>query len=191
MSALRTFLAIELPEETRARISKLQKELVRCGVSVKWVEKDNLHLTMRFFGDLEEERLEDVKKAVGEAAKKLVPIEAKLEGLGAFPTLKRPRVVWLGVSDGRRGILEMKETLEKELEIAGFPLDEGRFSAHVTLGRVRDRSARVTALSREVERAEFPAAEVLVKEISCMKSDLTRTGPIYSKLFGIALGLHG
>jgi 2'-5' RNA ligase len=164
---------------------------MRCGVSVKWVEEENLHLTMRFFGDVEEERIDRIRSAVTDAAADLVPIEAKIEGLGAFPSLKRPRVIWLGISDGRSNVLEMKRVLENALAGAGFPADDKKFSAHITLGRVKDRTARVSVLSSEIATTEFPASEVSVQEISCLRSDLTKTGPVYTKLFSVALGSQG
>ena len=188
MSTLRTFLAIELPDEVRSRIGKLQQSLMKCGVSVKWVETQNLHLTMWFFGDIEEERIEDIRSATEEAALAVEPTEVKLEGLGAFPSAKRPRVIWVGVSDGRAQVLEIRKALEEKLELAGFARAKGKFSAHVTLGRVKDQTARVALLSRELSEQEFPASEVFVREISGIKSDLTRTGPIYTKLFSVELG---
>ena len=184
---VRTFVAVQLPEELRAALGRLQDRLHVPGIPVKWVEPDLLHLTLKFLGDVPVERLDAVFRGVERAAVRATPFEIVLNGVGAFPNARRPRVVWVGVSEGADTLADLAAAVDEALEIEGFPKEEKPFRSHATLGRVKERSRAVAALGAKIT-AEAPAFEGFrVETIHIMRSTLTRRGPIYRVQREVAL----
>ncbi len=148
----------------------------------------NLHLTLKFLGAVPETRIDSVAGALGEASLRARPFEARIRGLGAFPSADRPRVVWAGVEDGASEMIELARCVDAALAALGFPRDERPFSPHVTLGRVR-RPGRDPALTdalagaaaREFGRLRIPSA-------SLMRSELGPRGARYTELAAVRLG---
>ena len=177
---MRSFIALELSKEIKDELGRLQDELKEAGADVKWVKPENIHLTLKFLGDIDERKLGDIKKTLAEVASKFAPFEVSLFKLGAFPTLDRPRVIWAGISKGC-----------SEVEALAASLDSApNFSAHVTLGRVR--SGKNKAELKERLLALEPK-EILHK-ITCValfESTLTPSGPIYVERgrFALEIGI--
>jgi RNA 2',3'-cyclic 3'-phosphodiesterase len=155
---------------------------------VAWVAPGNLHLTLKFLGSVPEARIDAVAGALREASGDASPFEARLRGLGAFPSARRPRVVWAGVTEGAADMIELARRVDAALAALGFPRDERPFSPHVTLGRVREpgRSPALTealdsAATREFGRMRVPSA-------SLMRSELGPGGARYTELATVRLG---
>jgi 2'-5' RNA ligase len=181
-SATRTFLALTLPAEAHAAAAALQASL-RGRVApraVKWVAPANLHMTLRFFGDLEPAALAHVRELVQSLASSWTAVETGWAGLGAFPSPRRAQVLWLGLEDRAGALRALAAEVERRLVGGGFGRADKRFAAHVTLGRVR-RGERVAweALS---ERLTIPEAPFSIVEMVLFKSTLTPAGPEYTPI---------
>jgi len=178
----RTFLALALPEAARAEAALLAAALRERpgGDDVRWVEPRNLHLTLRFFGDLDEGELVRARALVRELDLGFAGRPTGWERLGAFPSPARVQVIWLGVRDPDGGVERLAAEVDQRICQAGFGRADKPFKSHVTLGRVRQ-GRRVT-LDRMSERLTIPATGFSIATIVLMKSTLTPHGPVYTPL---------
>lgn len=179
---IRAFVAIELPESLKNRLTELQRRLNR-PEGVSWVKASNMHLTLRFLGDVAESQIEVVRGCMERAAQAYRPFELAPKGVGAFPNPRRPRVFWAGVEDATGSLAGLQKRLQAELEQKGFGQEDYPFRPHLTLGRVKDSGARVTAL----QRLEFSEPPFRVDEIALMRSDLRPQGSLYTRLAAVKL----
>lgn len=155
------------------------------ATGVAWVGADNLHITLKFLGGVEDTRLPDVADAVG-AAVDVRAFDVEVRGLGAFPTPIRPRVIWAGAADGP-GFAELAADVDRALVVLGFPPEERGFTPHVTLGRVREPRRDPALASALTAGATRPFGMLRVARVSLMRSDLSPRGPRYTELQGWAL----
>ena len=182
MEKIRTFVAVQLPQEIHRRLAKIARTLGESRADVKWVSEENFHITMKFLGPVEQDRMDDVLKAVESSSSGLSPFDLRLVGLGAFPRIANPSVIWAGVSEGTQELQTLAGRLEDSLERAGFPRESRKFSAHVTLGRTRStRGAEQLGASIERLRNE-EIGHFTVRRIAVMRSDLRPSGPIYTPI---------
>jgi RNA 2',3'-cyclic 3'-phosphodiesterase len=189
MNPLRTFIAAEISSEVRSSAMRLINRLRDSQAKVKWIEAENLHFTLKFLGDVAAERINDVCRAVEEAASPFTPFELVAKGCGAFPSPSRPRTVWLGVEEGTEPMELLAQAIERLLEPLGFAREHRRFTPHLTLGRVREGSAAGLKQLSELlgKYAEFDAGSMVVDEVTVFSSTLRRGGPKYEPLARIAL----
>jgi 2'-5' RNA ligase len=179
---LRAFLAIDLPGSLRPVLSRVQDELKKSGADVKWVPVGNVHITLKFFGQISEAQVEPIVEAAGRIARNQAPFSLKVTQAGAFPTVNNPRVVWLGVSGDLAVMGSFYRKLEEAFAGLGFPPEGRLFTPHLTLGRVKsprgrvDLSRRLTGLS-PVESESFQISEVIL-----YRSNLSPQGATYSPL---------
>jgi 2'-5' RNA ligase len=186
MEPVRCFIAVELPEEVKAGLKDIQAQLKSGGSAlVKWVDPYSVHLTLKFLGGVDGAKISPITAAMEEAAQGIAPFSLKVEGLGAFPNLRRVQVVWVGVSGEVDRLAHLQQRLEAGLAQLGFAPENRRFTPHLTLARVRDRAslAEREGLGQLIAGAKFEAAHSFpVDTVSLMKSQLTREGAIYSRL---------
>ncbi len=180
---IRSFLAIGIPEEILGEIGRLQERLRReIQGDVRWVRPEGIHLTLKFFGDIPEGAVSDISAVVEKAAAGHEPLDLSVSGAGVFPDLRRPRVLWLGMTGDVERLLTLQTTLERELQRIGFPREERPFRPHLTLARIRSPQG-LTGLGRALEkRGGCEAGRFVAAGISLLKSDLTPRGAIYTKL---------
>ena len=179
---MRAFLAVELPSHARHELARLQDQLRDSRADVKWVEKDNLHLTLRFLGDIDERERQRVESASQLAAAAMSPVTVTLSSLGAFPSVSAPRVVWVGLGDGAESLAQLAAQIEAQLAKAGFPKADKPFSAHITLGRVRSPRNRLELVRTINDVVWTPPASFVVDHVTLFRSDLGSAGPTYSIL---------
>jgi len=185
---LRAFLAIELPGTIQKKIEEVQKDLKLSLADVRWVAPENIHLTLKFFGNIEESDIEPILESIGKPARKTLPFSLKVGGIGGFPNLKNPRVIWMGLED-RMGILvNFQGQLEKESEKTGFQSEERSFHPHLTLGRMKSNRGRSELVGRMERLKEEVFGDFQVEKVVLFKSDLTPVGPIYTPLREVRLG---
>lgn len=185
---IRSFLAIELSRDVREKIEKLQRDLKSSNADVRWVNPENIHLTLKFFGNIEESNIEQIIKSILEPAHRISPFSVKIKGLGAFPNLKNPRVIWVGLLDGKGILIPFQKELEKGFERLGFPSEDRPFQPHLTLGRMRSNRGKDSLVrSLEIHRDE-DFGELRVDKIILFRSDLRPEGPIYTSLEDVKLG---
>ena len=181
---MRLFIASGLSSAVLDRIGALQKfAKPLLGGTVKWVEPGNIHLTYAFLGETEsEEKLAAIRKSIDDTAAGFGKIAVGLGGLGAFPSLERPRVLWLGLQEGEEALKSIAMKLFDGLMAEGFIFDH-EFSAHLTIARVKARPDRA-ALASLAERAEeLKTCRDTVSSLELLESRLTSAGPKYSALY--------
>jgi 2'-5' RNA ligase len=186
MEPVRCFIAVGLIDEIKARLKELQAQLKSGGqASIKWVDPYSIHLTLKFLGDVDAAKIPPITAAMEEAARGIAPFSLKVEGLGAFPNLRRVQVVWVGVGGEVDKLAHLQQRLESNLAGLGFTPEKRRFSPHLTLARVRDRASldEQEGLGRLIADTKFETAYSFpVAAVSLMKSQLTRDGAIYSRI---------
>jgi RNA 2',3'-cyclic 3'-phosphodiesterase len=178
---IRAFFSFDIEDQTiLRRLSKVQGMLVNTGAQLKTVKPQNIHLTIRFLGDISPAMVD----AIHEEMKQLsfTPFTVELKGLGAFPKLNYPRVVWAGIRKGADELKDVFGQLEPRLRGLGFKPDSKGFSPHLTIARVRTgrNKAQLIKVIQELEDYEFGA--IKAECLRLKKSDLTPRGPIYSTL---------
>lgn len=185
--SMRTFISVELPDEVKKNIAELVNELKDRGAAVKWVEAQNLHITLKFLGRVEERNLDNLIDLTTKALADCGSFKARFEGLGTFPEGKTPRVVWVGTAEGGDKLCSLAKVLEETLSKAGFQSEEREFKSHITIGRVKENKGvdKLKEKIKSVKDAKF--GEALVDRISIMKSTLTPKGPIYEKVKEVKL----
>jgi len=177
---MRSFIAIALNEDLKAELAGLQSFLKASGADVKWVQKDNIHITLKFLGDVQEERISFVKTALDDIAEKNRTFEIALGGIGAFPKPSFPKVIWVGMQKGSAESSGLAKMIEERLERIGFSKEERPFRSHVTIGRVRS-PKHTEALQEKMLTARLKHALIQkVTTITLFKSQLTSQGPIYT-----------
>jgi 2'-5' RNA ligase len=186
MDKIRTFIAVELPAELKQFLSRLQAELKSgCQMSIKWVNPDGIHLTLRFLGDVSPSMIEPITRAMTDAAQKTAPFKLNIQQLGAFPNLKRVQVVWVGLGGEMAEVEKLHRLLESNLYRLGFAAEQRSFKPHLTLARLGN---EVSAGERQ--RLGELIADTTIKtdigikvdSISLIRSQLTPQGAIYSRL---------
>jgi 2'-5' RNA ligase len=189
---LRCFIAIELTEEIKAGLSRLQAKLKAGSQSpVKWVDPYSIHLTLKFLGNVNLDMMSQITEAMAEAAQEASPLQLEVKGLGVFPNPRRVQVIWVGVSGDLDKLIQLQKRLETNLARLGFAPEARAFTPHLTLARVREQASadERQKLGELVAGTRFEAGYGLpVEAISLMRSQLTRAGAIYSQLSSIKLG---
>ena len=187
MSTVRTFIAIMLDGSLHHTLSEIVERFASSKAAVKWVAPENTHVTLKFLGNVEEERLPEVYAACERAAEGFEPIDLEMKAVGCFPSMNRPRVVWLGIEKGVELVEKLQQSVEGELERIGFAREERGFSAHLTIGRVKGQKG-ISNLCRllEEEKNVF-IGSMRADKISVMKSKTAPAGPIYTELKAIPL----
>ena len=182
----RAFLAIDVDKpDVVERIVNIQQALLESKADLKLVERENFHITLQFLGDISDAMVEEVYRVMkGVKAK---PFTLSLMGIGAFPSVSSPRVIWIGAEKGAREVEEIYRQLETGLRKLGFRPDK-EFTPHLTIARVKSDRNRDALLKVITRLSDVEVGEVEVRSIRLKKSVLTSSGPIYSTLREVLLG---
>jgi 2'-5' RNA ligase len=183
---MRLFIAMPLPSHIEESLGKAIFVLKQKGAKVKWVAPKNIHLTLKFLGDVDEDKVPDISRAIEKVAGKYGKIEGTVDRLGAFPGVNRPRVIWSGLSGQTETLARIASDVENEMAALGFEKENRPFKSHLTLGRVKD-SFKSGDLAEAVKSYEFVPEPVVFDRIVLFKSTLTPRGPIYDRLFEAGL----
>ena len=191
MEQVRSFIAIELPDELKAGLSRLQARL-KVGEQpwVKWVDTDSIHLTLKFLGNVAIGRTGEITRAMEVAARGTSPFDLKVKDLGVFPNLRRVQVVWVGISGEVDKISQLQQNIESNLARLGFAPESRPFTPHLTLARLRDRASldERQGFGQLIAGTRFEEAYTFkVEAINLMKSQLAREGAIYSRISSVGL----
>jgi 2'-5' RNA ligase len=185
MARIRTFIAVGIDKTIRDHAVTLQETLGRSGADVKWVEPENLHVTLLFLGEVDDRELPAVCRVVADVAAGLAPFEMSVEGAGAFPNARRPKTLWVGVGEGLEELVTLHDALEPPLlDLGCYRREERQYTPHLTLGRVKGEAGTdqlATALAR---RTDWQGGRVRVREVLVMSSDFSvrPEGPTYTVL---------
>ncbi|MBQ6628508.1 MAG: RNA 2',3'-cyclic phosphodiesterase [Methanobrevibacter sp.] len=180
MSQLRAFLAIDVDEELKAKMYRVIKEFKKIDANIKYVDLENLHLTLKFFGDIDTEGLDVLSSKIEGVVSNFDKFTIKVKGCGAFPNNNRIKVIWLGIEDDEL-IRQLHDELDKEFVALGFDKDK-KFSSHLTIGRMKSGKGKNEVKSTIEEFSEVEIGEMDVDRIILKKSTLTPQGPIYEDL---------
>jgi 2'-5' RNA ligase len=181
-------LAIELPRAILKKIEEIEVELRSTHADVRWVGPEKIHLTLKFFGNIEESRIESIIKSIQGPIQITSPFPIRVKGVGAFPNLKNPRVIWMGLVDGREALISLQKQIETQLEKIGFQPEDRSFHPHLTLGRMKSSRGKEELVERMEEHKDEEFGDLQVERVVLFKSDLRPTGPIYTPLRELKLG---
>ncbi len=180
MSEVRAFLAIDLDDDLKPKINKIIKEFKQTDTRIKYVELGNLHLTLKFFGDIDTNGLNILENAITNVVSEFDPFNVKIKGCGAFPNRNHIKVIWVGIDDDSI-LKDLHDQLDKEFARLGFDKDK-KFSTHLTIGRMKSAKNKDKVKSTIDEFSDFEIGEMEVSKISLKKSKLTPKGPEYSDI---------
>lgn len=181
---MRSFIAIGLPQEVKDALTDIQQKLKKTQVDAKWVKPENLHLTLKFLGDINDNQLHNIKIILKEAANNQGVFTASISTLGAFPKIIYPRIIWAGLKKGVQEAEKIAKELEERIAKIGIPKEKKGFSSHITLARIKS-NLNKNNLIEELNRLtlNFPEGlEFKVAKIDLMKSTLSTKEPIYEIL---------
>lgn len=201
---VRSFIAIDFPSDLLQRISQVGFQLDQIIRSrqdhtqgkrsdIRWVKKENIHLTLKFLGDVPSSQIEKIQQGIIDCTEKRDTFDLHVRGMGAFPRPAHPNVIWAGIEESH-DLLQLQKDIESRMAVCGFPPEERPFRAHLTLGRVarnlapqeeRTIADALTELLSSAEQTMFGSAHI--DEVHYYRSDLEREGPRYTRLFSAAL----
>jgi 2'-5' RNA ligase len=176
---MRLFVAILLDEAVRAELERFQSGLKQACDGVRWVAAHQFHLTAKFLGEVDDRRVAEVSEAVARAADRAEPFEFELVGAGCFPKRGLARVIWVGSHEPTGRLASCAEAVEREMEAIGFARERRAFSAHLTLGRVREDRSR-GGIRAHVQSCSFGPVTQSVSSLTLMSSVLSPKGPTYT-----------
>ena len=181
---IRVFLSIDI-EDTNllTRITHIQEELDRQAAKMKLVEQENIHFTWRFFGDTPISKIEDIHQELLKL--KFDPIPIQISGVGAFPNVRKPRVIWVGVTQNVDKVCELKKMTDELLANLKYPIEKKKFIPHATIARIRAIRDRAQLFENLESLADESVGTMTVSNIRMTKSTLTQSGPIYETLWEI------
>ncbi|MCU0611104.1 MAG: RNA 2',3'-cyclic phosphodiesterase [Candidatus Eisenbacteria bacterium] len=183
MSAVRVFVAVEPPPEAREALTRAIAAARDQWSGIRWEATAKLHVTLRFLGEIPADDADAVCQAASRAAARHLPFVARLEGVGCYPSVRNPRVVWIGTTTGAEELAMLQRSVEDELAAAGFGRDTRPFTAHLTVGRIKEllRGPQIGGLAVPV--IDFPVERLLVKQ-----STLAPGGSLYTDRGSYPLG---
>lgn len=186
MEQIRSFIAIELPDELKSELVRLEARLKSGGQSgVKWVDPYGIHLTLKFLGSIAVDRVEGITRAMEEAARGISPFRLEVKELGVFPNFKRVQVAWVGISGEADKLVQLQKRIESNLAPLGFAPESRPFTPHLTLARLRNQASleERQRFGQLIADTTFEAAcPIEVDAISLIRSQLTREGAIYTRI---------
>ena len=188
---IRSFIAVGLPEEVKSGLHQLQAGLKLAGHTfVKWVAPENTHLTLKFLGNISPQKVAEITRVMEEASQGVVSFQLKIGGLGAFPNLRQPRVLWLGVGGEVDKLVALQQRIDGGLVPLGFAQETRPFTAHLTLARLREGTSPQARRDFGELVMKTPLEinyEISVTSLNLMRSQLLPSGAVYSRLAEVKL----
>jgi 2'-5' RNA ligase len=184
---MRTFIAIEIPNEVKQQMAEVQAGLKKADIDASWPRPEGIHLTLKFLGEVPETKIDDIRNALALAVEGMSTFQLEIAGAGAFPNARNARVVWIGVSSEIEKLNRLQAAVEEALVRIGMEREDRPFKPHLTLARikyVRSRERLLAALE-QVKDVRLQGFEV--KAVSLMKSELKRSGAEYTEIARIEL----
>ena len=187
MKSIRTFIAFDLPDDVLETIGEIQKQLKKRGLKLRWVPLDNIHLTVKFLGDIPVNLIDQVADMMMASAEVFAAMTIHTLGMGVFPGYRRPNVLWIGLDGETDRLVRFQKTLDANLNRIGIPPEQRPFRGHLTIGRVKGHLD--TELLKDCLRYfyDFQSRPFAIKEVKLFQSELTPAGAVYSCLKRFAL----
>ena len=178
---MRSFLAFDIENEAiRKKLARVQRLLAQTGADLKLVDPQNIHITIRFLGDINPNIAEKIYEEMQKT--QFTPFNVQIKGLGAFPDMRYPRVIWTGITEGADQLKRVFSQLEPSLHSLGFAPDHKGFSPHLTIARVRSGRNKAQLANFATKNTNYDFGSIKAECLRLKRSDLTPRGPIYSTL---------
>lgn len=185
---MRIFVGISIASGIREKVVEIQEQLKLAGADVRWVAKDNLHLTLHFCGEVGDKKAQEVIQVCRGIASEVAPFTLEIKYVGSFPPYGDPRIIWTGVEKGRDEAITLIDVTKRHLTMVTGVTEKKDISPHLTFGRIRS-TRNIGVLTTQLHKfANIGFGEQLVDKILVMESKLTPSGPVYSILEEIKLG---
>ena len=184
---IRTFIAIELDASIQKALQNIQDQLKKAQCEVKWVKPENIHVTLKFLGDISSDQVELIEQILERTLAPFRSFPMEITHVGAFPKIENPHIIWVGTNPQQHTVKDMALFLEKQLEMAGFKKEDRDFAPHITIGRLK-LSTNKPALVKAIKSVAIaPPLLQLVQKITLFKSTLSSQGSIYEALRTVQL----
>ena len=183
MDKVRAFIAVELDPQLLPKMLEVQSEVLSVGADIKAVEPENIHFTLRFLGEIAQSTMDEVITHMNELT--FSPFLIEIRGVGSFPNMRNPRVVWVGLSMGSDAFNRLSRQLDERLAEIGLRSEGERFTPHLTIGRVRSGRNRAALIKKLGELLNAEVGKMKVGSVKLKKSVLTPRGPIYTTLLDV------
>jgi len=181
--AIRAFLAIDPPEEIFREIIKIQERLKNAiQGDIRWVRPEGMHLTLKFFGYVYESDIENISRVVKDGVANMKALLLNVRNLGAFPSVNRPRVLWLGIDGDTNALISLQVEIDAGFQEYGFKKEDRPFRPHLTLARIKEPKGLIGLAEAVKKNEDYIAGSFTVSGLTLFKSDLKPTGAIYTKL---------
>lgn len=182
MAGWRSFFAVELSVEIAAGVQRIQGDLKERVTGVRWVRPEGIHLTLKFLGEVEPDRIEAIARKAETAIQGVGPFTVRIKGGGGFPTAKNPRVIWIGVEDHSGMLKELQARVETEMAELGFTREKRGYTPHLTVGRLRSGKGSKSVGQALDALSASDLGRMEVREVILFRSHLKPTGAEYTKL---------
>lgn len=184
---IRTFIAVELPQSLKADIQELQDTLKQEGLHLRWVRPQNIHLTLKFLGNIDVKKIPGITNTLTQAVRSQTAFSLTPQGLGFFPNLKNPKVMWIGVGGDTAELMALQRSIDQALDVLGFAKEKRPFKGHLTIGRTKGRIDSRKLSNTLKNYGMFASDPFKVERIALIKSELRPQGPIYTPLERVPL----
>lgn len=178
---LRCFIAIDIPKEIKEDIGEVINLLSKHDADIKWVKSENLHITLKFLGKTPDNLIPKIKEKISYVISSYKPFNIKIYGTGVFPTIKRPRVIWIGAQNSDV-LINLKKDIEKSMSLLGYKKEDKEFNPHLTIGRIRSQRGVQNVITELNDFKDKFFGNIVVESIKLMKSDLKPEGAEYTCL---------
>lgn len=184
---IRAFVAFKTPEAVSAHIRGVQMAVSSCGIDMRWIPPEKVHLTLKFLGDIPGTNLERILSVMEDAVRETPPLRLAAKGIGVFPGLRKPRVLWIGLNGDTAALIDLQHRLDDGLTTIGFQREPRAFKAHLTIGRARGPvdPKRLVSLMETAGAAE--SSPFSLDRLILFQSELFPSGPVYTELKEAAL----
>ncbi|MFP4158279.1 MAG: RNA 2',3'-cyclic phosphodiesterase [Desulfobacterales bacterium] len=184
----RAFIAVALPDGVKKSLQELQQQLRQFGIRMKYTDPENIHLTLKFLGDIRSEDAEAIGGRLSGVTAEFAPMELFAKGMGVFPGIRRPRVVWTGIAGHTEMLGRLQHEVEEAMAAMNFERENRRFTGHLTLGRFKGRADSVLLAEAIRQFGGFASDRFSADSLHLFESTLTPHGPVYRVLSSHGLG---
>lgn len=185
---VRTFIAVKIPENITSGLGDLQQGLKHHEIDIRWVRPENIHLTLKFLGDVQTKDIDNISRAITRTADGIATISLKAKGIGVFPGIKRPRVLWVGLTGQLEFLMQLQQTLDSNLKDIGLLQEKRPFKGHLTIGRIKTRMNAKKLGDALIAFRNFETETFIADKIILFKSELKPQGAVYTQLASAPLG---
>ncbi len=183
--SIRAFIAFELNSETKNALKDIQKHLEESEAHIKWVKPENIHLTIKFLGNISVNQIDNIKNILHGVLDHEPSWSISIIEVGAFPRIENPKVIWAGLEQGREPIIRIAKSIDDRLKEIGFEKEKRPFQAHITLGRVRSPANKFPLIHNLKKYRLNQTIKQSITRVNLIKSTLTPRGPIYDILYSV------